>query len=65
MNDTSTDMHNPIFDILIKKHTEITPPHHPPTALPSPFPPPHTTQPYVDIVTQMPHNPNTDYTATT
>jgi hypothetical protein len=28
MNDTFMDMHNPIFDVLIKTHTQITPSHH-------------------------------------
>jgi hypothetical protein len=30
MNDTFTDMHNPIFDVLIKTHTQTTPSHHHP-----------------------------------
>jgi hypothetical protein len=30
MNNTFTDMHNPIFDILIKTQTQITPSHHHP-----------------------------------
>jgi hypothetical protein len=29
MNDTFTDIHNHIFDILIKTHTQITPSHQP------------------------------------
>jgi hypothetical protein len=30
MNDTFTDTHNPIFNILIKTHTQTTPSHHHP-----------------------------------
>jgi hypothetical protein len=33
VNDTFTDMHNPIFDILIKTHTQITPSHQHPTPI--------------------------------
>jgi hypothetical protein len=42
MNDTFTDMHNPIFDILIKTH--IQPP--PITTHNTNLPPPHTNRPH-------------------
>jgi hypothetical protein len=47
MNDTFTDIHNPIFDILIKTHTQTTTTH-------STIPPPTHTNETHSIYTQEP-----------
>jgi hypothetical protein len=71
MNDTFTNMHNPVFDIIVKTHT------HPPNNLtPSPSPSlqpltvssllPHTTGLYINIptYTDSPQTSNLNQTAT-